>query len=293
MLNTMLRPGASRSWLRPSTPSRTRVPSSAHCRIPTSSFPLALPSRPPRPAVPHVVVAKPKARHQRISASPSRRLRTAVRSTYVGRNHLPDFTFGPPASSDSPVSPPHSPLRQPSHSQDRQTQEGAGERIHWWRPDHWQHQCHQRQSWKADAERFSTHPARRPTTRSPLMPTKLFLAAISCHDLNSILQQPRDGPNQSKAGSAPTSPLDLENKPTFLPFLRGREHRPCATRAWSKREPVKTEEPEQKRPVSPSPRWLLRQGRVHSAPLHHLIRNRELHVHHQGSLRYWQLVVGY
>ncbi|KAF2670136.1 hypothetical protein BT63DRAFT_230682 [Microthyrium microscopicum] len=42
--------------------------------------------------------------------------------------------------------------------------------------------------------------------------------AISCHDLNSILQ-PKDSNAQMRAGSAPTSPMDLDAK-SFFPGLR-------------------------------------------------------------------------
>jgi hypothetical protein len=69
--------------------------------------------------------------------------------------------------------------------------------------------------------------------------------AISCHDLSSILQ-PKDTNIQTKSESAPTSPLDLENRPVFCfpPELN------LASSAVNQDEPKNADQSPQKRPPS-------------------------------------------
>jgi hypothetical protein len=159
---------------------------------------------------------------------------------------LPDFTFGAPSpSNDSPRSP-HSPFGQPPTPKTARHRRGGSEFI-----------VGDRTTGSINiigaSPGMPVPSASQPTLHIGPPPGRRHAhkrsGAISCHDLNSILSQPRDGFSQSKAGSAPTSPLDIENKPTFLPF-HGAENTNPVPPVPGPTEPAKAEEPEQKRPVS-------------------------------------------
>jgi hypothetical protein len=72
--------------------------------------------------------------------------------------------------------------------------------------------------------------------------------AISCHDLASILQ-PKDTNAQIRSGSAPTSPMDLENAKSFFPVVQGASSEQ-PTRDFSIDEAVDVDPSPQRRPPS-------------------------------------------
>jgi hypothetical protein len=158
---------------------------------------------------------------------------------------LPNFTFNPAGSGQaSPSTPPHSPSfnGQSTPSRTARHRRGGSEFIGM---DHKTGNVSVISSSpvKIDPAQLQAPlhlgppPGRRHAHRRS--------GAISCHDLSSILQ-PKDGNIQTKSESAPTSPLDIENRQIF-PFPQDLD---STIMALEPEEPKSEEQSPQKRPPS-------------------------------------------